>query len=107
MSTAQTIAQGLELAKRYGDHWMACCPVHDDRTPSLSISDSDDGRVLVYCHAGCDQRAVIEALVARGLWHSQARRRSERTIHQPPQIRRQSNPSKGVCSLHLAISNAR
>ena len=76
MSTAQTIAQGLELAKRYGDHWIACCPVHDDRTPSLSISDSDDGRVLVHCHAGCDQRAVIEALFARGLWHSQVHCRS-------------------------------
>jgi hypothetical protein len=28
--------------------------VHDDRTPSLSIRDADDGKVLVRCHAGCD-----------------------------------------------------
>ena len=35
---------------------MACCPVHDDRSPSLSISAGKDGKVLVRCHAGCDQR---------------------------------------------------
>jgi putative DNA primase/helicase len=27
-----------------------------------------DGKVLVHCHAGCDQRIVIDALKARGLW---------------------------------------
>jgi hypothetical protein len=46
---------------------MARCPAHDDRKPSLSISDAD-GRVLVCCHAGCDQSVVIEALRARGIW---------------------------------------
>ena len=86
MSSAETIAQGLDHAIRYDERWMACCPAHDDRIPSLSISDSDEGKVLVHCHAGCDQRAIIEALVARGLWHSQARRRSER----PSNSRRKS-----------------
>jgi len=47
---------------------MACCPVHLDRTPSLSISASENGKVLVHCHAGCDQRDVIAALSERGLW---------------------------------------
>jgi 5S rRNA maturation endonuclease (ribonuclease M5) len=32
----------------------ARCPAHDDRTPSLSVGESQDGRVLIYCHAGCD-----------------------------------------------------
>jgi hypothetical protein len=47
---------------------MARCPAHDDHEPSLSIRQADDGKVLVRCHAGCDQVAVIEALRARGLW---------------------------------------
>ena len=47
---------------------MCRCPAHDDRDPSLSICDADDGKVLVYCHAGCDQEKVITALRARGLW---------------------------------------
>ena len=52
---------------RMATGWMACCPAHDDRTPSLSICDAS-GKVLVYCHAGCEQRKVIEALKERGLW---------------------------------------
>jgi 5S rRNA maturation endonuclease (ribonuclease M5) len=47
---------------------VACCPAHDDRNPSLSLKDADDGRVLVHCHAGCDQARVLAALKARGLW---------------------------------------
>ena len=52
---------------------MARCPAHDDREPSLSISAGKDGKVLVRCHAGCDQRDVIAALRARGLWQTTGR----------------------------------
>src|SRR5438094_550718 len=34
---------------------MARCPAHDDREPSLSIREGDHGKVLVCCHAGCEQ----------------------------------------------------
>jgi putative DNA primase/helicase len=54
--------------RKSGRGWAACCPGHDDRTPSLSIQDADDGRVLVHCHSGCDQARVIAALQSRGLW---------------------------------------
>ena len=47
---------------------MARCPAHDDRDPSLAIQDTCDGKVLVRCHAGCDQARVIAALRSRGLW---------------------------------------
>ena len=47
--------------------WMAHCPVHEDRTPSLAV-DSKGGKVLVHCHAGCTQHDVIHALTGRGLW---------------------------------------
>lgn len=53
--------------RRSGDGWMACCPAHDDRNPSLSLTERN-GRILVHCHAGCSQEAVIDALRARGLW---------------------------------------
>jgi putative DNA primase/helicase len=48
---------------------MAKCPAHDDRNPSLSIREVD-GKVLVRCHAGCPQSAVIAALKDLGLWES-------------------------------------
>lgn len=52
-----------------GDAWTARCPAHGDRNPSLSIRDGADGRVLVRCHAGCDQARVIAALRKLGLWN--------------------------------------
>ena len=65
--TAETIASALG-GHRAGTTWMARCPVHEDRSPSLSITRSKDGKVLVRCHAGCDQRDLIAALLQRGLW---------------------------------------
>ena len=73
--TAETIAKALG-ARRAGVGWMARCPAHDDRLPSLSICDTDDGRVLVHCHAGCEQQQVISALKALGVWGGAIDRRS-------------------------------
>ena len=46
---------------------MAKCPAHDDNNPSLSIREAY-GKVLLHCHAGCTQRAVIGTLKALGAW---------------------------------------
>jgi putative DNA primase/helicase len=63
---AETIAYALG-GRKAGSGWTARCPAHDDRTPSLSIREAD-GKVLVRCHAHCEQEHVIEALRSRGLW---------------------------------------
>ena len=43
--------------------------MHDDQTPSLSISSGKDGKVLVHCHAGCNQRDIFNAILRkRGLY---------------------------------------
>ena len=65
--TAETIAKALG-GRKAGSGWSARCPAHDDRTPSLSLRDTGDGKVLVRCHAGCDQDEVIAHLKASGLW---------------------------------------
>ena len=72
---AEAIAQALG-GHKVGSIWMARCPAHDDRKPSLSVDEARDGKVLVCCHTGCEQDAVIFALRARGLWE---RRRSRAT----------------------------
>ena len=71
--TAEMIAKALD-GRRSGGGWMARCPAHDDCNPSLSICDADDGKVLVRCHAGCDQEQVIAKLRSRGLWPGNGRR---------------------------------
>ena len=69
--TAETIVKALG-GRKVGTGWMARCPAHDDRTPSLSIRESK-GKVLVRCHAGCEQRDVIVALKERDLWDGRSR----------------------------------
>lgn len=84
--TAETIARALG-GRKVGHGWMARCPAHDDREPSLSIRDAD-GKVLVRCHAGCDQRDVIATLKERGLWDGKVRsslRKSHRCRVSSPQ----------------------
>jgi len=51
----------LKRVRRSGSGWMACCPAHDDRTQSLSLTERD-GKVLLHCHAGCSTEAVLETL---------------------------------------------
>jgi putative DNA primase/helicase len=67
MAAAETIAAALG-GRKAGGGWIVRCPAHDDRTPSLSIRDAGDGKVLVRCHAGCAQEQVISILRSRGLW---------------------------------------
>lgn len=45
--------------------WTARCPAHEDRRPSLSISEGDEGRALVRCHTGCEIGSVCDALGLR------------------------------------------
>lgn len=49
--TAHDLAKELG-AKRSGSGWMAKCPTHKDRLPSLAIHTGKKGTIL-NCHAGC------------------------------------------------------
>jgi hypothetical protein len=42
--------------------WVALCPGHTDRRPSLSVRELDDRRVLVHCFAGCETADVLAAV---------------------------------------------
>jgi putative DNA primase/helicase len=74
---AETVAKALG-GRKVGGGWMARCPAHDDRRPSLSLCDTDGGKVLVRCHAGCEQEQVIATLRSRGLWTENGSRRFTR-----------------------------
>ena len=42
--------------------WIARCPAHKDSSPSLSIAEKSDGRVLIHCHAGCSSLDVLASV---------------------------------------------
>ena len=59
--TLAGILEKLQGVKKSGNEFKALCPAHDDKNPSLSITEKD-GKTLLYCHAGCSQQAVLDAL---------------------------------------------
>jgi hypothetical protein len=58
------ILQRLKGVKRNGAGWIARCPAHADKSPSLSIRE-ENGRVLFHCFAGCTLEAICSALGIR------------------------------------------
>jgi hypothetical protein len=60
--TADALLSRLDRVKRTrAQVWIARCPAHDDRGPSLSVRELDDGRVLVHCFAGCGADEIVSA----------------------------------------------
>ena len=63
--SAQILITRLTGVRNTGpDRWVAKCPAHEDRSPSLSITDRE-GRVLLHCFGGCETEAVLGAVGLR------------------------------------------
>lgn len=57
---------GRGKSKKTSRGWMACCPAHNDRTPSLSLADGREGVLLYHCFGGCspdDVRSSLQSLL--------------------------------------------
>ena len=78
--SAERIANTLGNAKREGQEWRGLCPCHDG-PPRLSLRNTDDGRLLVHCFAGCDPKDILRELRRRGLIGGDDRR--EHRPHNP------------------------
>ena len=52
----------LEKVKGKKGRWTACCPTHVDRSPSLAITQLDDGRILLKCFAGCSAYEIVSSV---------------------------------------------
>jgi len=62
MTPFEQLLNSLQKVQKRGKNYMACCPAHDDKTPSLSLTELDDGRVLIKCFAGCDTFEILSAV---------------------------------------------
>ena len=60
---ADRILPLLDKVKRKSDNsWIACCPAHDDKNPSLVITEKE-GVVLLHCFSHqCDVSDVVHAV---------------------------------------------
>lgn len=62
MMPLDNLLSRLEKVKKQGSGFVACCPAHQDKSPSMSITEADDGRVLIHCFAGCSTADVLAAI---------------------------------------------
>lgn len=42
--------------------YIACCPAHDDRSPSLILSYGNNGGIVIHCFAGCSVQEIMAAV---------------------------------------------
>lgn len=62
MSAQQLLSRLERVRPTKPGHWMACCPAHDDRSPSLAIREKQDGRLLIWCFAGCEAISILSCV---------------------------------------------
>lgn len=61
--TIEALINGLDGIKETGHgKYVARCPAHNDRSPSLAIKECGDGRVLLHCFAGCETEDVLSSI---------------------------------------------
>lgn len=63
MTAVACFLDRLDRVRQVGPgRWTARCPSHDDKSPSLSIRETDDGTILIKCFAGCGAADVVAAV---------------------------------------------
>ncbi|MGD0960798.1 MAG: hypothetical protein ABSB19_13410 [Methylomonas sp.] len=63
MAASDMLLPLLDHVKQIGPNkWTAICPAHDDRHPSLAITQTDEGALLIKCWAGCGAQAIVESV---------------------------------------------
>lgn len=48
--------------KGSGEWWAACCPAHEDKSPSLGFTEHSNGDIGFVCRAGCDKESILGAM---------------------------------------------
>lgn len=44
------------------NRWIAKCPSHEDKSPSLAVAEGDNGTILIRCWAGCEALSIVHAV---------------------------------------------
>ena len=81
--------------------WQALCPSHDDKSPSLSVTETNDGTLLVRCWAGCNATEIVGAMGLRlsdlfpKVDHSYQSRTASRALIEARQQERTAEQERG------------
>jgi len=81
--------------------WQALCPSHDDKSPSLSVTETNDGTLLLRCWAGCNASEIVGAVGLRlsdlfpKVDHSYQARTASRALIEARQQERTAEQERG------------
>lgn len=62
MNGLEVLLSRLKKVRKNGKDYLACCPAHQDKSPSLTIAEKADGKVLIHCFAGCSPAEIVAAV---------------------------------------------
>ena len=93
MTASDRILPLLEEIRSVGaGKWKARCPAHADRSPSLSLKQTED-RILIRCWAGCSSSEIVAAL---GLVLSDLFDDHGKDFRPDPQLQRKAKAMRGL-----------
>lgn len=90
------ILSKLTHVKENSTGYLAHCPAHNDRQSSLSLTLSDDGKILLKCFAGCSTDVVVKAIGMgmKDLFPSKRGGRGHSPGKKPATVQRSGKPSE-------------
>ena len=101
--TVENVLAALgEYTETGQNKYSACCPAHDDSTPSLSIELGDNGKAVVCCHAECTQEAVIAALGYSGRAANAARPSKPKALPKPKKAKAKTRHATAKAAISAA-----
>ncbi len=61
MSRLENLLSRLTKVKGRAGNYVACCPAHEDKSPSLAVKEQD-GKIILHCFAGCSVDNIVGAV---------------------------------------------
>lgn len=62
MKPVEKVLERLEGTRQSNGSWKALCPAHEDRVPSLSITEGDENKAILHCFVGCEPEEIVAAM---------------------------------------------
>jgi hypothetical protein len=61
MKTHDLLSRLTKLRKTGKDSFVACCPAHQDKSPSMTVRITPE-TILIHCFAGCSTEEILGAI---------------------------------------------
>ena len=62
MTPEEFVSRLTNVKKNGQGKWMCSCPAHQDSDPSLAVGQTNTGKILLRCFAGCSALDVVNAM---------------------------------------------